>query len=1163
MRLGKDHVPVHRRTLKGTTFVFLLLALSIAAAWPCFPAAGVEVPVDLSRNPAAESDFGEELGRTRPYYAPEVSGTSSAVEEEAIKRMSQSVPAGLLPESLLPEEESAPGATEGDFEAAGAGGWTPLTRPYLPSGAPTVTYSSRSTNQVLDNSGRVHAIYGREDLADISQPPDGAGFRLAPLQNLYYATFYEGAWNVPMNLTNLSGLGDSELIYYAADADSNFHVIYSTWVWGRDASRPAGEYTAYQHEEETLWYRYMSPDGMWSAPRPLTGFSGSWGLLGADFTMQGNSLYGTFVMVRNNETTPSSFRTQVGFVEGYLDTWGPVWQLDTWYYTDDPGQRQPALWPNIDVSDLGGEVTVVYGTFTVPGPLYTAKLDVYGCVRDSGGTWSGHQKITNAANNEEWLPVLAIYKSGSNDALVLAFKLTIVQDATHPPHEDTYLIYHRGGAWEAPTNVTHVADQQDAALTNINLDSSGNIHFFYAVFRYIWTGGPEWQPQGAGLKYTCETEAGMSTPVNILSYLFQRYPNEADMALDSDDNVHLLFSTLMTDGFSFWNQNIGYATNAPAGDPNAFSPPMMIRPSTTYWIYNLTASAFPDGDILASWFEKGFDGGGNPTYGRMYSRYRDGTAWRDTVIVSSIPGNTDNLHVIQPSWPSYEDTNRSDTGEQQVVFETAKYDVPTTAYYDFRKYFTETVNGEWTTPQLISGSTVAGERPALYVDGGQRYFVLYSATDTATGKEVLYATQQRDPTPPASTYFFAEGTTRSGFAEWLCLQNPGEEQANVTITYMLETGANIDQPVPVPAHSRVTVSVNAAAGLQHDVSARVTSDKFIVAERPMYFDYRGWTGGHCVMGALNTSRLWYFAEGATLGGFEEYLTLQNPSDENAHVDITYVLGDGTTRPGNIDIGPRSRDTINVNSAIGPGQEVSLVVRSDTAIVCERPMYFNYRGSTGGHCEMGSTSLANRWYFAEGTTRSGFDTYICLQNPYAVDAEASLTFILEDGSTVVEILAVPATSRRTLRVNDVVGPERDVSTVVESASLLLAERPMYFNYEGSWPGGHVATGARSPKNTWFFAEGTTRAGFDEWLSLQNPCDVDATATLSFMLEDGTVQTVYEPVPAHTRVTVAVWPIVGPNHDVSVVVSSDRAIVAERPSYFLYEGRWPGGHVVVGL
>ena len=110
---------------------------------------------------------------------------------------------------------------------------------------------------------------------------------------------------------------------------------------------------------------------------------------------------------------------------------------------------------------------------------------------------------------------------------------------------------------------------------------------------------------------------------------------------------------------------------------------------------------------------------------------------------------------------------------------------------------------------------------------------------------------------------------------------------------------------------------------------------------------------------------------------------------------------------------------------------------------------------------------------------------------------------------------------------------------------------------------MATGARSPKNAWFFAEGTTRAGFVEWLSLQNPGGVDATATLSMMLDDGAVREAIAFVPAHTRVTVAMPNLVEPGRDVSVAVKSDRAIVAERPMYFFYQNKWTGGHVLTGL
>ncbi|MDY6794089.1 MAG: hypothetical protein SWK76_02225, partial [Actinomycetota bacterium] len=35
---------------------------------------------------------------------------------------------------------------------------------------------------------------------------------------------------------------------------------------------------------------------------------------------------------------------------------------------------------------------------------------------------------------------------------------------------------------------------------------------------------------------------------------------------------------------------------------------------------------------------------------------------------------------------------------------------------------------------------------------------------------------------------------------------------------------------------------------------------------------------------------------------------------------------------------------------------------------------------GGHDSPGVTSPSERWYFAEGCTRSGFDTWLCVANP---------------------------------------------------------------------------------------------------------------------------------------------------------------------------------------
>ena len=61
--------------------------------------------------------------------------------------------------------------------------------------------------------------------------------------------------------------------------------------------------------------------------------------------------------------------------------------------------------------------------------------------------------------------------------------------------------------------------------------------------------------------------------------------------------------------------------------------------------------------------------------------------------------------------------------------------------------------------------------------------------------------------------------------------------------------------------------------------------KGIVVERAMYFDYYGRRGGHAALGVQQTSTGWFFAEGYTGPGFDEYICVLNPGDEIADQDL--------------------------------------------------------------------------------------------------------------------------------------------------------------------------------------------------------------------------------------------------------------------------------------
>ncbi|MHB8895137.1 MAG: hypothetical protein ACYC99_08190, partial [Candidatus Geothermincolia bacterium] len=140
-----------------------------------------------------------------------------------------------------------------------------------------------------------------------------------------------------------------------------------------------------------------------------------------------------------------------------------------------------------------------------------------------------------------------------------------------------------------------------------------------------------------------------------------------------------------------------------------------------------------------------------------------------------------------------------------------------------------------------------------------------------------------------------------------------------------------------------------------DASAVVTSDQDVVVERPMYFSYHGkWDGGHNVMGTSTLARTWNLAEGTTRDGFEEWISILNPSASAAHVAVNYMLASGENRQQNLTVAPRSRSTVDVNGFLGANQDASAVVTSDQDVVVERPMYFSYHGKwDGGHNVMGS------------------------------------------------------------------------------------------------------------------------------------------------------------------------------------------------------------------
>lgn len=446
-----------------------------------------------------------------------------------------------------------------------------------------------------------------------------------------------------------------------------------------------------------------------------------------------------------------------------------------------------------------------------------------------------------------------------------------------------------------------------------------------------------------------------------------------------------------------------------------------------------------------------------------------------------------------------------------------------------------------------------------------RYTYSYVSSRLCTGGHCLAGI-----TSPARQWYFAEGYTGDGFQTWLCLQNPGTTTATVQVEYFTqEAGALPPRSVDVPPASRLTLFVNthAGAGLQLATRLTVTAGPDIVAERPMYFRYRDtWTGGHVAAGTTAPTASCYFAEGYTGPGFEEWITVFNPSDTTADLDFHFQTQEqGELVREGYSVAPGSRASFNVNELAGADLQLSLALQASAPIVAERSMYFDYVGGgqhdwTGGHCVAGSSSLVNRCYFAEGTTREGFDEWLTLQNPSTEPITITATYYFTSGSlpSVTRDYVVEQGKRRTVYVPGEVGAGLDVSVMLSSPTPFAAERPIYFYYQGYgayWSGGHCVAGVPAPANDAYFAEGYTGPGFQEWLCLFNPGDEAASLEITYQVQgSGALPPRTVDVAPRSRLTLRVNDHAGSGLQLStrVKVVTGPPVLAERPIYFNYSG-----------
>ena len=472
-----------------------------------------------------------------------------------------------------------------------------------------------------------------------------------------------------------------------------------------------------------------------------------------------------------------------------------------------------------------------------------------------------------------------------------------------------------------------------------------------------------------------------------------------------------------------------------------------------------------------------------------------------------------------------------------------------------------------------------------------------SPTQSPTPKPTPSPTPNPGTVPVSKTWYFAEGKVGAGFTEYLTIENPDlVNDCPVTLQYLLGSGGPVTKFVTVTHATRFTESVNADLGrpasgssfLTDSVIVTVTNSRCagVVAERPMYFtNFAGVSSGSDVLGSTSTGNTFYFADVAGGGGFSSFITILNPGTTTANITATYVVGGKQSGTQTLQVPGGTRGTIIPNNS-GSLHHTAVVVTSDQPVVVERPDYFsnvnegNAQTVSGASSVVGVQNLKSDWLFAEGYTGGGFQEYLVLANFGSSSTSASVTLEFSNGHTETVPETIAAQDQTFVDVNAVIAnhsgscdtnpcqPTPDVSIEITSSSNIIAQREMFFHYDHTGSaealaatGGSDVIGQPGPATAiaYSFAEGYTNAGYNEWLTLQNPTASIETINVTLVNGDGRSYSQAFTVAAHSRFTIDITGMVMLHliqpgdtylgYEVSLTVQSTSGpFVAERPIYW---------------
>lgn len=338
------------------------------------------------------------------------------------------------------------------------------------------------------------------------------------------------------------------------------------------------------------------------------------------------------------------------------------------------------------------------------------------------------------------------------------------------------------------------------------------------------------------------------------------------------------------------------------------------------------------------------------------------------------------------------------------------------------------------------------------------------------------------------------------------------------VTSMSSAGEVTSSEVTLPAHALVQLDPVKLSGEPHAALIVEPFSADVAVEQSLMVDGE-LEAGPC---ATHPSARWYFADGTTVRGAEQWLQLLNPFGDDAIVDVSFFTGEGLKVPQGLhglEVPRRSSVEVKVHERVPRQDLVATVVaaRVGRVIAEQSQIFLPDSGMRGVTASFGAVAPSVKWWFADGASSQGHTRWIGVANPGGYDTDVDVQ-VVADGDAVIEPVTVPVprdsvvevdlgrcgrrNAPRCIRVPNGL----EYSVLVSSATdvPIVAQSIEQWSEEGGFTGATSIAGVREAADRWVFARSTVRGAERSSVAVLNPGSEPATVDLALVTASGVIE-----------------------------------------------------------